>query len=158
MLKKFLMWQGAIIVILMLVACGNDDNNEESEESEEVSIDLGEYLEENRENLISRIATEGEEVWIELDDEMDKFIFTILIDDIELDDENRTIYSMAFGSSFIHMEELFVGIAEEIQDETRRDYFAIRVIFVDVNEEEISSQIFTTLTPEILDIDVEDAE
>lgn len=158
MLKKFLMWQGAIIVILMLVACGNDDNNEEYEGYEEVSIDLGEYLEENRENLISRIATEGEEVRIELDDEMNKFIFTILIDDIELDDENRTIYSMAFDSSFVHMEELFVGLAEEIQDETRRDYFAIRVIFVDVNEEEISSQIFTTLTPEILDIDEEDVE
>ena len=153
MLKKMLTWLMAIVLILVLTACGNNDDNGDDEE---VYIDLGEFLEENRENLIATIATEGEEVRIESSDEMNKFIFTILTDDIELDDENRTIYSFAFDASFVHMEELFVGLAEEIRDATGRDYFAIRVIFIDVNEEEISSQVFTTLTPELLDTDEED--
>lgn len=157
MLKKIVIILLSILAfVLLLVTVFR--SNEDGYGYEEVYVDLGEFLEENRENLITTIATEGEEVRIALSDEMNKFIFTILIDDIELNDENGTIYSFAFDSSFVHMEELFVGLAESIRDATRRDYFAIRVIFVDVNEEEISSQIFTTLTPEILDIDEEDVD
>jgi len=149
MLKKVSTWLAAIVLILVLAACGNNNDDE----YEARYIDLGEYLEENRERLIASIATEGEEVQIELSDgEMNKYIFTILVADIELNNENRTLHSFAFEASFINMEELFVGIAKEIRDATRHDYFAIRVVFIDVNGEEIASHIFSTLTLEILEI------
>lgn len=159
MLKKTLMRLMAIVLILMLVACGSGDRYEEVDdnryEDEEVEVDLGEFLEENRENLIATIATEGEEVQIELDDEMNNFIFTIIIDSIELTDENRILYSFAFDASFVHMEELFVGLAEEIRDAIQRSYFAIRVIFADVSGEAISSQIFSTSIPELSELEIE---
>jgi len=152
MLKKVLMGLMAITIILLLIGCQNDI----SDEDEEVYVDLAEYLEENREDLIGAIATEGEEVRLELADEVNKFIFTTIIDTIELTDENQTLYSFAFDSSFVHMEELFVGLAKEIRDATGRDYFAIRAVFADVNEEEISSQIFSTLdVAEVVEIDEE---
>lgn len=156
MFKKILMCQLVIILSLMLTACGHNVDDDDNEEViEEVYIDLGEYLEANRDNLITRIATEGEDVRITLGDQANSFIFTILIDEIELNEDNRIIYSLAFDSIFSNMEELFIGLAQDLQAETGRDYFSLRVIFVDVNEEEISSQTFTTFTQEVLDIEDE---
>ncbi|MCL2559571.1 MAG: hypothetical protein FWE07_03720 [Turicibacter sp.] len=145
MLKKTLTTLVALTATLLLVACGTNGDYEED------VIDLGAFLEENRERLIDQIAPDGEEVDIALSEDANKFVFTIVLDTIELTDENRTAYSMAFTSSFVHMEPLFVGLAEEIREAVERDYFALRVIFVDVNREEIASQIFSTLLPSPLE-------
>ena len=135
-LKKILILLLMIAVILLIWVTFTNDN------SDEIYVDLSEFLEVNKEELINRVATGSEEVTVEIGEEINKLIITI-ITDIELTDENRVLYSLAFES--VQMEEMFLTLAKEIQNKTRRDYIILRVIFVDINGEEISNQIFSTL-------------
>jgi len=152
MLKKISFVLGAFALLWMVIACGNDNEIEATEptyEYEEIIEPTPEdlrakfelFFEENKAGIIASVALDGEDVRLELA-EGHEFIMTILLDDIELDDENRAIYILTFELTFSQMNELFGGLAQQIKEAAEINYFRLSVIFVDVNEEIIARSSF----------------
>ena len=150
MLKKISVILSICLLIIILPACSNNEENgnyydyyEEPEPTpEELRAAFELFFEENKESIIEAIATEGEDVRLELAAGYE-FIMTIILDDIELNDENRALYILTFELTFLQMmSELFSELAFEIKEDAQIDHFRLSVIFVDVNEVEISRSSF----------------
>ena len=139
MLKKIFILSACALVITLTACRNNDESNEPTPEELRAQFEL--FFEENKESIIETIATDGEDVRLELAAGYE-FIMTILLDDIELDDENRTLYVLTFELTFSQMADLFRGLAQEIKEAAQIDDFRLSVIFVDVNEEEIARSSF----------------
>ena len=99
------------------------------------------FFNDNRDRIIREIATGGEEVHLELGDSYE-FLLTIVLDDIELDDENRNLYALTFGLFFPEMADFFEGIANGILRDAGIDHFRLTAIFADMNGEEIARSRF----------------
>ena len=161
MYKKILIILGVCALMITLTACSNNENdNYEYYEyltpsPEELRINFERFFEENRESIIETIATEGEDVRLELANGYE-FLMFILLDDIELNDENRALYTITFGLTFSEMNDLFGRLAFEIKESAQIDNFRLTVIFIDINEEEISRSSFNANSlDEILEINNE---
>ena len=148
MLKKMFFILSACVVafafIITLTACRNNnenDSNDPTPEERRAQFEL--FFEENKERIIETIATDGEDVRLELAEGYE-FLMTILLDDIELNDDNRTLYVLTFELSFSQMYDLFSGLAWDIKEDAQINNFRLSVIFVDVNEEEIARSSFFT--------------
>ena len=152
MFKKIFILLSACALVITLTACGNNENTESDDYTDKYSEDLGPtpeetraqfelFFEENKASIIEAVATEGEDVRLELAAGYE-FVMTILLDDIELNEENRTLYTLTFELSFTHMDDLFGGLALEIKEAAEIDYFRLSVVFVDVNEIEIARSSF----------------
>ena len=142
MFKKRFIILGAWVLVLTLTACGNSNEYEDTGPTpEELRAEFELFFEENKEDIIETIATEGEDVRLEIKDGYE-FLMTILLDDIELNDENRTLYVLTFDLTFSQMADLFSRLATDIQEAAEIDQFRLSVIFVDINEEEIAQSSF----------------
>ena len=152
MLKKIFVILNVCTLVIALTACRNDDENEDYDTDyeyyadpeptpEELRGQFELFFEENQESIIEAIATDGEDVRLELAAGYE-FLMTILLDDIELDDENRTLYILAFEMTFSQMTDLFGGLAYEIKEAAEINHFRLTVIFADVSEEEIARSSF----------------
>jgi len=142
MFKKIFTILGGWMLIITLTACGNGVEYEDAGPTpEELRAEFELFFEENKADIIETIATEGEDVRLEIADGYE-FLMTILLDDIELDDENRTLYVLTFDLTFSQMSDLFGGLATDIKEAAGIDQFRLSVVFVDVNEEEIARSNF----------------
>ena len=142
MLKKIFIILGTWILVITLTACRNDDEYEDTGPTpEELRAEFELFFEENRESIIETIATEGEDVRLELADGYE-FLMTILLDDIELDDANRTLYILTFDLTFSQMADLFGRLANDIKETAEIEQFRLTVVFVDVNGEQIARSSF----------------
>ena len=154
MLKKIVIILSAFALVITLTGCrrGAEDENLENayevyEEleleptPEELRAEFETFFEQNKESIIDSVATDGEDVRLELGAGYE-FIMTILLDDIELDDENLALYILTFELSFSEMGDLFGRLAREIQEAAEIDYFRLTVIFVDAFETEIARSNF----------------
>jgi len=108
---------------------------------EEIRANFESFFAENHDRLIREIATGGEDVRLELGDGKE-FLLTILLDDIELDDENRNLYSLTFGLFFPEMADFFEGIATGIMMDAGISNFRLTAIFADMHGEEIARSRF----------------
>jgi len=143
MLKKLPLFLSAFALLLALAACRSDEKIEEYEEDytyvetkptlEYLRAQFELFFEENKERVIASVATDGEDIYLELGEGYE-FIMTILLDDIELNDDNRVSHILTFELNFSQMEPLFGGLAEEIRVAANIDHFRLNVIFIDVNE------------------------
>lgn len=143
----------AFALLWIMTACGsyngNEDGNDPSEYEEiartpealRLRAEFELFFEENKADIIASVATDGEDVRLELAEGYE-FIMTILLDDIVLDDENRAVYILTFELTFSQMNELFGGLAEEIREAADVNYFRLSVVFVDINEEMIAQSSF----------------
>ena len=145
MLKKTFIILGACALIITLAACRNNEEDEHYENidptSEELKDDFESFFEENKENIIDTVATEGEDIRLELANGYE-ILMSILLDDVELNDENRTLYTITFGLTFSEMNYLFGNLAYKIKETAQIDNFRLTVIFIDINEEEIARSSF----------------
>jgi|GEM_PF-2564080 len=154
MLKKLSFALSAFALLLGVAACSRNNEDEIEENTtvayepedraptvEELRDKFESFFEENKDSIIASIATDGEDVRLELADGHE-FIMTIVLDDIELNDENRAIYLLSFELTFADMSDLFGGLAREIKEAAEINYFRLTVIFVDVNEEIIARSSF----------------
>jgi len=142
MLKKILIILGAWVLVVSLAACSNNDEYEDTGPTpEELRAKFELFFEENNEDIIKTFATEGEDVRLELRDGYE-FLMTILLDDVELDDENRALYILTFDLTFSQMTDLFRGLATDIKEAAEIDQFRLSVVFVDINEEQIAQSYF----------------
>jgi len=152
MFKKIVVVLCVGALVITLTACRNSENTEEPIDTDEYSEDLGPTPEElraefelffieNKERIIESVATEGEDVRLELAAGYE-FVMTILLDDIALEEENRTLYTLTFELSFAQMADFFEGLAKEIKETAEIDRFRLSVVFVDINEEEIARSSF----------------
>lgn len=153
MFKKVVIILGTCILAMALTACRNTHGNDEDHEDNEGHLETNEptpealraqfesFFETNKKWIIQSIATDGEDVRLELAAGYE-FLMTILLDDIKLTDENRTAYMLSFELTFSDMADLFGGLALEIKEAADIDYFRLTVIFIDVNETEIAHGSF----------------
>ncbi|MCL1989468.1 MAG: hypothetical protein FWG67_01130 [Defluviitaleaceae bacterium] len=152
MYKKRSLVLSIFTLLFMLSACQNNDDIEalddpytyveETEPTlEALRMQFELFFEENRATIIETIAVEGEDVRLELADGYE-FTMTILLDDIELNDENRALYILTFELTFSQMNELFGNLAQAIKIAAGLDHFRLSVIFVDVNEAIIARSNF----------------
>lgn len=145
MLKRIFIILGLCTLVVTLTACGSDKENEGYENleptPEELRADFELFFEENKKSIIETIATEGEDVRLYLSDNYE-ILMTILLDDVELDEESRTLYALSFELAFSEMTNLFGGLAHEIREAAKIDDFTLTVIFIDVNEEKIARSSF----------------
>jgi len=153
MLKKIFVILSVCTLVITLTACRNDNDESEDYDTdyeyytdsepapEELRGQFELFFEENQESIIETIAIDGEDVRLELAAGYE-FLMTILLDDIELDDENRPLYILAFEMTFSQMTDLFGGLAYEIREAAEIDSFRLSVIFVDINEEVIARSSF----------------
>jgi len=150
MFKKILIILGAFSLVIALTACTN--NNGDSENTydytevleatpEQLRAQFELFFEENKEQIIETIATDGEDVRLELAQGYE-FLMTILLDDIELTDANRASYILSFEITFSDMTDLFGGLAREIKEAAEITDFRLTVIFADINEIEIARSSF----------------
>jgi len=95
----------------------------------------------NRLNIIESIATDGEDIRLEIA-AGNEFIMTILLDDIELTDENLASHILSFQLTFSQMSELFGGLAHNIRYEADLTHFRLTVVFIDVAGVEIARSNF----------------
>jgi len=112
---------------------------------EELRAQFEDFFNNNHDRLVAEIATGGEDVRLELGDGYE-FLLTILLDDIELDDENRNLYSLTFGLFFPEMADFFEGIATGIMDDAEISNFRLTAIFADMHGEEIARSRFDVST------------
>ena len=158
MLKKIFILFSVGGLLLTLISCRNDDEHEDiGPTPEELRAEFELFFEENKEDIIEAVATEGEDVRLELADGYE-FLMTILLDDIELNDENRTLYILTFELTFSQMAELFGRLATDIREAAEIDQFRLSVVFVDVNEEEIARSNFDVGLTEEIDYELETNE
>lgn len=154
MVKKILFALNVVILMAVLVGCRqpNEEVNVEEEIEIEEVYDSGPtpeelraafemFYNENKENIINRIATEGEDVRLELAAGYE-FTMTIVLDDIELTDRNRASYILAFELQFSEWGELLSGLAQDIKEEAGIGHFTLTVRLVDVNEIQIIRSSF----------------
>ena len=142
MFKKIFIILGAWILLVNLTACRSDDEYEDiGPTPEELRAEFELFFDENKESIIETIATDGEDVRLELADGYE-FLMTILLDDIHLTDENRTLYILTFELTFSQMADLFGGLAADIQEAAGVDRFRLAVTFVDVNGQIIARSNF----------------
>ena len=153
MLKKLPLILSVFVLLLGLAACGNNEEIENNDNGDGYGYENAEptledlraafelFFEENKEAIIETVATDGEDVRLELAEGYE-FIMTILLDDIELDNENRATYILAFELTFSQMFDLFGGLAEDIRYAAEVEHFRLTVIFVDVNEAVIARSNF----------------
>ena len=145
-----------ILLVIMLVGCRPsaeeipEDEYENYEEEDDVELDptaqdlraeFETFFEQNRESIIESIATEGEDIRLELAAGYE-FIMSIVADDIELDDDNIVLHVLTFELTFSDMAVLFGGLAEEIREAADINHFRLTVVFLDVNEVEIARSSF----------------
>ena len=157
MLKKLLLITTATMLITTLTACRSAETPVEEEPPvehewyvpedatktpEQIRADFELFFADNSARIIRQAASGGEEIHLELGNG-NEFIMTILLDDIELDDENRALYSLAFSLSFSDMEEFFFGLATEIMEDAGVEDFLLTVVFADVHGEEIARSRFS---------------
>jgi len=142
MSRKIIIILSVWILAITLTACRNNDDHEDSgPTAEELRAEFELFFEENKESIIDRIAIDGEDVRLEIRDGYE-FLMTILLDDIELDDENRTLYTLTFELTFSQMTELFSTLATDIKESAGIDQFRLTVEFIDVNEVQIARSNF----------------
>ena len=159
MFKHIFIVFSACALVITLTACRNNEETEDvsddyTEEYSEVHAPTPEdlraqfetFFEENKDQIIQSIATDGEEIRLELANGYE-FIMTIILDDIELDDENRALYTLTFELSFAQMTDLFGALAQEIKEAAEINRFRLSVVFVDINEEEIARSSFDADMP-----------
>lgn len=146
------------IFVPSLVACRSEDEPIEEETFEYVYLpeppprtpeqeraDFENFFTHNRERIIHQTPTDdGEEIRLELG-AGNEFIMTILFDDVELDDENRALYALAFGLTFSGMDDIFEEIATEIMNDAWIPNFRLTVIFADAHGEEIARSRFDVI-------------
>jgi hypothetical protein len=120
--------------------------------SEEIRADFETFFSENHDRLIREIATGGEDVRLELG-EGDEFLLTIILDDIELDDDNRNLYALTFGLFFPEMADFFEEIATGIVNDANVGYFRLTAIIADMHGEEIARSRFDVVAE--IEIEVE---
>jgi len=125
-----------------------DEQSEPTEYEKRAAFEA--FFLENKQQIIDDIATENEEITIELGKGYE-FIMTILLDDIELDDENRAIYFLTFELVLSEMHELFHTIATDIFEKANAPQFKLTVIFVDVNLVEIARDYYVIKILEVND-------
>ena len=159
MFKKIFAILSAFALVIALTACTNNNGNENEDSDytyeydedpeptpEELRARFELFFEENKESIIETIATDGEDVRLELAAGYE-FLMAILLDDIELDNENRALYILTFEMTFSQMTDLFGGLAHEIKEAAEITDFRLSVIFVDVNEVEIARSSFDASVP-----------
>jgi len=159
MFKKIFTILSVFALVIALTACTSNDGNESDNSDyvyeydgdpeptpEELRARFELFFEENKASIIETIATDGEDVRLELAAGYE-FLMTILLDDIELDDENRALYILTFEMTFSQMTDLFGGLAREIKEAAEIADFRLSVIFIDVNEVEIARSSFNASIP-----------
>jgi len=153
MLKKISIILSACALVVILTGCRNriedeepeyvynDEYPEESEPTpEEIRAEFELFFEENKEAIIASIATEGEDVRLEIADGYE-FVMTILLDDVELNNQNRAIEALTLELSFSQMV-IFNEAAERIKEDAGLEHFRLMVVFIDINEVEIVRSAF----------------
>ena len=148
MSRKIIFILSAWVLAITLTACRNNTESEDAGPTpEELRAEFEQFFEENKESIIDSIAIDGEDVRLEIADGYE-FLMTILLDDIELDDENRTLYTLTFELTFSQMTELFSTLATDIKESADIDQFRLSVVFVDINEEPIARSNFDVGVPD----------
>ena len=140
MFKKIFIMLSVWGLLITLTSCRNRNDDEyvhAGPTPEELRAEFELFFEENKDSIIETVATEGEDVRLELADGYE-FLMTILLDDIELNDDNRTLYVLTFELTFSQMADLFGRLAADIKEAAEIDQFRLSVVFVDVNEEIIA--------------------
>lgn len=154
MFKKITFILCAFAVLLLFASCANSVEEEiedyveytEAEDEYIPDYDLSRlqfeaFFEENKTDIIETVATEGEDVRLEITGGYE-FIMTIILDDIELTEENRASYILTFELYFSEMSTLFGGLARDIKEAAGLDHFRLTVVFTDAFEEEIARSPF----------------
>jgi len=155
MFKKIFIILSAFSLVIALTACTSNNGDSDyiyhytevlEPTPEELRTRFELFFEENKEQIIETIATDGEDVRLELAQGYE-FLMTIILDDIELNDENRASYILSFEITFSEMTDLFGGLAREIKEAAEIADFRLTVIFTDVNEIEIARSSFDASNP-----------
>ena len=155
MLKKLLLVTTMVALTINLTACRQTETPVEDETPievdyfpeeipqtpEQIRANFETFFDSNRTRIINQAATDGEEIRLELGTG-NEFIMTIVLDDVELTDDNRALYSLAFGLSFSDMDAFFEGLATEIMTDADITNFRLTVAFADMTGEEIARSRF----------------
>ena len=142
MSRKIIFILSVWVTVISLTACRNNTENEDTGPTpEELRAEFEQFFAENKDNIIETIATDGEDVSLEIRDGYE-FLMTILLDDIELNDDNRTLYVLTFELTFSQMTDLFSNLATDIKESAEIDQFRLSVMFVDINGEQIARTNF----------------
>jgi len=155
MLKKTLFCSTLLVLIFTLTGCRStveDVPTPDNDEDVEVAITPEQIAQERREafeafhtlnhdEIARSVATEGEDIRIEIG-RGNEFLMFIRLEDVELNDDNRSLYNLTFGLSFSEMSDFFEELAEDIRRDANVNYFRLTVIFTDITGSEIARSNF----------------
>ena len=154
MFKKMFVVLITATLITTLTACQREVEPEESYSlvdyeyyevidltEEELRAQFEDFFADNHDRFVREIATGGEDIQLELGEGYE-FLLTIVLDEIELNDDNRNLYALTFGVFFPEMADFFEGIASGIMDDADIGHFRLTAIFADIHGEEIARSRF----------------
>lgn len=165
------MWKKSIFALLVatvifgLTACRSEEEEQivyhpiQVEEeviskptAAEIRAKFEQFFVDNHDRLVQEIAPDGEEIILTLA-AGNEISLTIILDDIELNDDNHSFYALSFGLAFPEMTDFFEEIATGILTDAALPYFRLTAIFADMHGEEIARSRFDVVAEVVVEVD-----